>query len=68
MSVCLNETNVSVDLSIIVPFYNEADSLQRFFDVIIPILRDMNITYELKRCCTNSWIGLRSMKMCYPNR
>ena len=47
MSVCLNETNVSVDLSIIVPFYNEADSLQRFFDVIIPILRDMNITYEL---------------------
>jgi dolichol-phosphate mannosyltransferase len=37
----------SVALSIIIPIYNEEDSLPRLFDTLIPILKRMDLRYEI---------------------
>jgi polyisoprenyl-phosphate glycosyltransferase len=40
-----------MDISIVVPMYNEAPSLDTFFDTIIPILESQNLTFEI--ICVN---------------
>jgi glycosyltransferase involved in cell wall biosynthesis len=36
-----------VALSIIIPIYNEEDSLPRLFDTLVPIMKKMNLSYEI---------------------
>ena len=41
------ENKINIEISIVIPAYNEEESLQTLFDALYPVMKNMNRSFEI---------------------